>query len=76
MQIQLESTTKVVELNGVQARVWEGRTASGINVHCFITRLAVSIDEDPSVHEHFTQELQECKQPSKDVEAYPLKMII
>jgi len=38
MIINIESTIKIVELNGAPARVWEGKTESGISVHCFITR--------------------------------------
>lgn len=30
MEIQLHNTTKIVTVNGVPARVWEGVTASGI----------------------------------------------
>ena len=40
MKVTLESTTKIVELNGVQARIWEGTTEGGIRVHAFITRIA------------------------------------
>lgn len=29
MQIAIESTTKIVNLNGVPARIWEGHTAPG-----------------------------------------------
>ena len=32
MRVRLEQTTKVVELNGVPARMWEGVTDSGIRV--------------------------------------------
>ena len=76
MLLQIESTTKVVEVNGVPARVWEGVTDSGIKVHCFITRVAVGEQEDGSVHERFKQELQVCKKRSADIEAYPLRMIL
>ena len=41
MKITIESTDKIVYLNGIPARIWEGETASGICVHCFITRIAV-----------------------------------
>lgn len=39
MKITIESTDKIVYLNGIPARIWEGETASGICVHCFITRI-------------------------------------
>lgn len=73
MKITIESTTKVVELNGVPARVWEGATESGIPVHCFITRVAVHKDQDCS---QFERELQEQRAPSFEVEAIPLRMIL
>jgi len=41
MKIEIESTEKIVAFNGVKARIWEGRTASGIPVHCYVTRIAV-----------------------------------
>lgn len=46
MTITIKSTTKMVELNGVPARIWEGETESGIPVHCYITRIAHHKDYD------------------------------
>ena len=74
MEITIESTTKIVNLSGVPARVWEGKTKSGIKVHCFVTRIA--IDKDEPRTEEFVRELQEQKPPSKEVEAIPLRLII
>ncbi len=37
MKIILDSTTKLVDLNGVPARVWEGCTQDGVPVHAYIT---------------------------------------
>jgi hypothetical protein len=74
MKVTLESTSKIVEINGVPARVWEGKTESGIDVHCFITRVAVHKDDDTS---QFERELKENTPPrNADVQAYPLRMII
>jgi hypothetical protein len=42
LKLILENTSKIVELNGVPARVWEGKTESGIACHAFITRVAVA----------------------------------
>ena len=73
MKIEIENTDKIVDLNGVPARVWEGKTASGIPVHCFVTRIS------PQSHEgieDFETELQETKAPSEEVKAYPLHMIL
>ena len=76
MEIQLESTAKIVQLNGVPARIWEGTTASGIRVHAYISRVAIAADEEPSVHRQFEQELQSCRPPSAEVRAIPLSLIL
>ncbi len=73
MKVTIESTSKVVELDNVPARVWEGQTESGIAVHCYITRISVASEEDT---EQFEQELQGCKAPSAEIEAIPLRMIL
>jgi hypothetical protein len=76
MKITVESTTKVVHLDGIPARIWEGHTESGVPVHCYITRIAVATDSPP---EHFTQfdyELQEQRTPSAEVAAIPLRLIL
>lgn len=81
MQITIRSTTKVVELetpNGtVPARVWEGETASGIPVHCFVTRIAPTIENPrPEIVEQFAAELTEQRPPTRGVDVYPLRMIL
>jgi hypothetical protein len=60
MRITLESTTQIVEVNGVPARVWEGTTESGIPVSALITRLAVERTQDTA---QFEAELRECRAP-------------
>lgn len=74
MRVTLVSTTKIVEVNNVEARVWEGTTDYGIPVHAFITRIAVERTQDAS---QFERELQECRAPSAKVDvAYPLRMVL
>lgn len=73
MEVTIQSTSKIVELDGVLARVWEGTTSTGIPVHCFITRIAVNNDEN---QEQFHQELAQCRMPSADIQAYPLRLIL
>lgn len=73
MKITIESTTKVVTLNGVQCRVWEGESERGIKLHAFIPRIGVKDDQDCS---QFDAELRECKAPSVEVAAIPLRMIL
>lgn len=76
MKITIEKTNKIVHLDGVPARVWEGKTESGIAVHCYVTRIAVALEESPEVHEQFRKELQETKAPTAEIEAIPLRMIL
>lgn len=77
MQVQLESTTKVVELvvNGVPvpARVWEGVTADGVPCHAYITRIAVADGEDATA---FERDLAAQRAPSPAVAAIPLRLIL
>jgi hypothetical protein len=74
MKLSIESTTKIVHLNKVPARIWEGTTESGIKVHCYITRVA--IDKDEPNAEEFEKELQECKEPSAEIRNLPLSLIL
>ncbi len=79
MKITIESTTKTVLIkryrddDGIECRVWEGTTESGVKVQCLIPRIAAEKTEDLS---QFERELTECKPPSVDVQMFPLRMII
>lgn len=73
MRVTLHSTTRLVMLNGVPARVWEGATDSGIPVHAFITRIAAPQKADQT---QFQKELAECASPSADVQVYPARMVL
>jgi hypothetical protein len=74
MKITVESTTKTVTVNGVPARIWEGHTDSGIAVFCYITRIAVHLDDDRS---QFEAELQEHRPPrNADIDAIPNRLIL
>lgn len=74
MEITIASTTKIVELNGIPARVWEGQTKSGIKIHCFITRIA--IDKDELRSEEFEKELNEQRTPTPEISAIPSRLIL
>lgn len=74
MQITIESTSKTVKINHVEARIWEGETSSGIKVHCYITLIAIQPGEEREAE--FSKELQKQKAPSAAVEAIPLRMIL
>jgi hypothetical protein len=72
MKISLESTDQVVSLNGVLARVWQGKTESGVNVQAFITRIAVD-QSDAAACEIIARELRENAPPTVE---WPLFMIM
>lgn len=76
MRITIENTSKVVHLDNVPARIWEGTTDSGIPVICYITRIAVLNTESPEAHEQFRRELSEQRPPSPEVEAIPRRLIL
>jgi hypothetical protein len=77
MQVQLESTGKLVDLivDGVAfpARIWEGVTAAGIPCHAYVTRIAVANAEDTA---EFERDLLTCRAPSPALVAIPLRMIL
>ena len=73
MKVTLQSTTKIVELNGIPCRIWEGQSAAGIPCHAFIPRIAVEKDADNT---QFEAELKEQAVPSAEVQVYPLRMIL
>lgn len=58
MKITLESTSEITKVNGIPARIWEGKTESGIPVFALIAKVGVHADEDVS---QFEKELKECK---------------
>jgi hypothetical protein len=73
MKIAIESTTKIVSLNGIECRVWEGETERGVPIHCFISRIGVKNGLDCS---QFEEELKEQRAPSAAVQSFPLRMLI
>lgn len=73
MKITIESTTKIVQFNGIDVRIWEGTTDSGIPVHCYIPRIAVDKEFDQT---QFERELQEHAAPSLAIQAIPLRMVL
>lgn len=75
MRVTLESTTKMVTVNGVPARIWEGKTDSGIPVHAFITRIAAP-DRPEIDFSQFERELRECAKPSPEVQAIDARLLL
>lgn len=83
MKLTLENTDKIVELRiggvDVPARIWEGQTESGVPVHCFITRVAPTVEDSPQNADKFRQfekELKEQRKPSVEVAGIPLRLIL
>lgn len=70
MKITLESTSQVVHVDGVEARVWEGKTESGIPLTAFITRVAVAVEDDCR---QFEDELKSQRAPTV---YWPLRMVL
>lgn len=73
MKITIESTKKIVRVDGVEARIWEGRTESGIPVRCYVTRIATPASADNS---EFVRELEEHRAPSPEVQAIPARLAL
>ena len=61
MKIIMESTPEIVQVNGIPARVWEGKTESGVPCFALIAKIGVHKDEDS---DQFEKELKECKPAS------------
>jgi hypothetical protein len=73
MKLIIESTTKIVKLDGMDCRIWEGQTERGIKVHAYIPRVAAKDDQDLA---QFEQELVEQRKPSAEIEAIPMRMVL
>ena len=76
MKITIASTTKIVSLNGIDCRVWEGETERGVPVHCYIPRIAVEKGLAASQYDQFEAELREQRKPSAAVAAIPLRLLL
>ncbi len=81
MRITIEPTDTIVTLaaglgdSGVEARIWQGVTDSGIRVHVFVTRVAVPLDTDQAP---FVEALQACREPARigHEGAWPLRLLL
>ncbi len=73
MTLTAESTEKIVQLNGIPARVWEAKTEAGIPCFLFVTRIAV---KDAADTDQFDRELQEHRAPSVEAQAFPMRMLL
>ncbi len=75
MKITLTSTTKIVTLDGVQARIWEGHSDAGVPVLCMITRISPRT-HDAAALRQFEVELQECDPPSPEAAIIPTRLVL
>lgn len=75
MKMTIESTDRIIEINGHQARVWQGKTENGVGVLCVISRVAVRADADAS---QFESELKEQHVPaSRDaIMAFDARLVL
>jgi len=75
MTITLHSTDKIVMVNGVPGRVWEGQTAGGILCAAIITRIGVKLDANMS---EFERDLASMPAPrSEDADRmFPDRMVL
>lgn len=71
MKVTLESTTKVVSIDGQATRVWEGQTESGIAV---IAMVAIIGAKNEQARSKFSHELSVHKKPSASANAVPAFM--
>lgn len=62
MIITIEATDKIIALDGVFVRVWEGETEEGTPCLVFVHRVEVKVEEDQA---EFERELREQLPPSE-----------
>jgi hypothetical protein len=77
VKITVESTSKIVEVmdggDAIRCRVWEGESESGVRIYCLIARVAANSEQDLS---QFDAELKETREPSPEIRAIPLRLIL
>lgn len=74
MNANIVSTSKIVTLNDVPARIWTGHTDSGIEVIFYVTRVAISSSETRV--KEFKNELKSQIPPTPAIAAIPLRLIL
>lgn len=73
MKITIESTTKVIFINNIATRIWEGETEDGTKIHCYISQIAAN--ENVNVAK-FYNDISNSKTPSPEVEAIPMEITL
>jgi hypothetical protein len=72
MKLIIEATGTIERVNGHPARVWKGKTESGIEVTCWIPIIQVRKDADNS---QFERELQEV-QVNRELVSFDMRMVL
>jgi len=77
MKLKAESTSKIVtlitETGAVEARIWEATTEGGVRCHLYVTLVAVAPEQDQN---QFELELEQQREPTAEVAAIPLRLIL
>jgi hypothetical protein len=75
MRIILDSTAKVIDLNGVPTRIWEGCSEDGVPVHAYVSLISpqtVFADELRA----FDRDLEASPPPSPAADAIPARLVL
>lgn len=82
IELHLRPTDKIVTLQDdvtgvdIPARIWQGKTASGVPVHAYITRVAVEAGRPQWEYDEFEVALRETEPPTPAVAAIDMRLII
>lgn len=74
MKATIESTDQIADVNGLPARVWNGRTENGVEFLAFITRLAVPEGQDCTQFEGELRKEPHTKVVSSGLPAGPIDL--
>lgn len=67
MRMTVDSTSKMITVNGIPARIWEGTTEKGSRVVAFVMRVTAMGEDDGE----FVRDLLEVVAESPDVGVFP-----
>lgn len=76
MRVSLESTDRIVEVDGVPARVWQGTTDEGVEVTALVTRLAVRFDDQRGRFESELRRVPDVPPNADSVAAWPNRLVL
>lgn len=76
LQLNLTPTDRIVEVSGIPMRIWEGKTANGLQVHAHIAFVGCQRDADARELEHALREVKGPRPADEQVRAFPLRMIL